>query len=282
MVTQADMPMMAQITANSIAGAKLGADAYQGQKNRDAELAKLLKGKEVDNANQNAMYDKQLQTAKDLRERYGKETNVDAGDIKLGGVDPLSSLLKARELSQPKLTPGQEAADKAFGKEYSDYTAGGGSKTAEKNLGLLQGVEKQLDDPGAKSPGIFERGVQYLPDSFRAALTPKIKAQEDSVRTAVQATLRQTLGAQFTEKEGEGLMRRSYDARLSPQANLAKMRPEIEALRAQLEQKQRSAQQFENTGSLVGLGAAGGSRAPQRETQGTPSFEQWKAMKAGR
>jgi hypothetical protein len=130
---------------------------------------------------------------------------------------------------------------------------------------LLEGVEKDLSDPNAVEPNFLEKGAQYLPDPIRTFLTPKIKAQEDSVRTAIQASLRQTLGPQFTANEGEGLMKRSYDPRLSAQQNLAKMRPEIEALKAQLKQKAESAQQFERTGSLVGLGAAGG--APQAAPQ---------------
>lgn len=171
-------------------------------------------------------------------------------------------------------TPGERAADTKFGGEYADFTAGGGVEGAKKNLGLLEGVQKQLEAEGDKAPNMLERGVQYLPDSLRTFLTPKIKQQEDQVRTAIQSSLRQTLGAQFTEKEGEGLMRRSYDPRLSPQQNLQKMAPEVNALKQQLAQKARSSQYFEKHGTLKGLGAASGApQTPVTAPQGGGQFD---------
>jgi hypothetical protein len=232
-------------------------DLAQGLQSGDLALRNLLQGKTADQTIQQAKYAKELETAQALRGQYGSDVNVDAGDVKIGARDPLRDLLKKRELSQPLLTKGQEAADTAFGKEYADFNAGGGSESAKKSIGLLESAQNQLKARGNEAPNFFERAVQYGPDSVRAALTPDIKAQEDQVRTAIQSSLRQTLGAQFTEKEGEQLMRRAYDPRLSAQQNLAKLAPEIDALKAQIARKMQSAQQFERTGSLVGLGAAG-------------------------
>lgn len=220
---------------------------------QDAQLKQLITGKGLDTQENERQRQADLTDVQNLRRTVGKDANISAGHVK---IDP-----RVIEPGQ-NLTPGQKAADVNFGKEYSDYVAGGGGEAAKKNLGLLENVQSQLSDPNAKAPNLLERGAQALPDSLRSFLTPKIKMQEDQVRSAIQGTLRQTLGAQFTEKEGEALMRRSYDPRMSPTQNLQKMKPEIDALKSQLSQKQRSAEQFERTGSLVGLGAAGRQQAP--------------------
>jgi hypothetical protein len=64
----------------------------------------------------------------------------------------------------------------------------------------------------------------------------------------------------------------------------------IDELKQQAAAKRRSAEQFERSGSLVGLGAApalNAPGAPQPSIQQTgrtmvPSFEEWKRMKAGK
>lgn len=228
------------------------------QSQQDAALAQLIKGQELKDQSAIAERQRNMGDAQSLRQLLGKDARVSVGDVTL---DP-------RAL-EDRLTPGQKAADVAFGKEYSDFVAGGGSEQVNKNVGLLEGVENTLAKGAAQgqAPNLIERGIQFLPDIARTALTPEIKAQEDAVRTAIQASLRQTLGAQFTEKEGEALMKRSYDPRLSAQQNLAKIRPELEALKAQLQRKMQSAQQFERTGSIRGIGAAGGQAPAQKSVQ---------------
>jgi hypothetical protein len=262
MVTQADLDsgLIGQITANSIRGAQLGADAVQQQKERDAKLAQLIKG----SALKQEAITKNQEAANAQAQAQGLKPGTYSTSVSEGGYsfDP-----RAPRTLAELLTPGQKSADVAFGKEYSDYVAGGGSETANKNLSLLENVEKNLTARGNEAPNLLERGVQYGPDWLRTALTPKIKAEEDAVRTAVQSSLRQTLGPQFTAKEGEELMKRSYDPRLSAAQNLEKLRPEIAAIKAQIQRKMQSAQQFERTGSIRGIGAAGGAGTPASQSQ---------------
>lgn len=249
-------------------------DSAMQKAQQDAALSQLIKGKELDAQAKNDMLTRQLGEARSMRGEFGPEASINVEGVSIGARDPLQTLLRKKELSKPSLTPGQEAADKTFGKEYSDFVAGGGVETANKNLRGLQDVQAKLKN--APEPNLLQRAAGYLPDSFRAAITPEAKAREDEVKSAIQNTLRQTLGAQFTEKEGTAILNRAYDPRLTNAENLRRVQREAAALKAQLEQKMRSAQQFENTGSLVGLGAAGGSNAPmqqqmQRAQQGQPS-----------
>jgi hypothetical protein len=228
---------------------------------RDAKLAQLIRGKELEAQNEKAQYDAEKS---DFEAQSAANPNVQVrvGRFSRDARDRLADLIKGRELAKPTLTPGQEAADKDFGKEYSDFVAGGGNEAAKKNLQGLQTVQEKLKT--APEPGLIGRAAGYLPDSFRAAITPEAKAREDEVKSAIQNTLRQTLGPQFTEKEGTAILNRAYDPRLSNAENLKRVQKEAESLKHMLEQKMRSAQQFENTGSLVGLGAAGGSTQPMQ------------------
>lgn len=252
------------------------AAAQRQQSQQDAALAQLIKGKEMEQQAKQEMLTRQISEAERLRSQYGPEASVNVEGVSVGARDPLQALLRKRELEKPMLTPGQEAADKEFGKEYSDLQAGGGIQGAKKNLQGLQSVQERLKS--APEPNFLERAAGYLPDSFRSALTPEAKAQEDAVKGAIQNTLRQTLGSQFTEKEGTAILNRAYDPRLSNAENLKRVQKEAEALKSQLEQKMRSAQHFERTGSLVGLGAAGGqSSSPQAvRKQYSPSRNQTK------
>lgn len=232
---------------------------------QDAALAQLIKGKELDQTGKQEMLTRQIGEAERLRGQYGPEASVNVEGVSVGARDPLQSLLRQRELQKPSLTPGQEAADKAFGKEYSDFIAGGGSEAAQKNLRGMEDVQDKLRT--AKEPNLIERAAGYLPDSFRAAITPEAKAREDEVKGAIQNTLRQTLGSQFTEKEGTAILNRAYDPRLSNAENLKRVQKEAQALKSALEQKMQSARQFEGTGSLVGLGAATGRPGPTMQQQ---------------
>lgn len=224
----------------------------EGAAGRDAALAQLIKGKELNQQAVAENFEASQQAARDA----GLDPRQTAISASVGGrgynpeVDPIKLLLAKSSLEKPKQTVGQESADRTYGKEYADFIANGGSKVAEKNLGLLEGVQKELKAKGNRRPGLLARAVQYLPEGARTALTPDVKAQEDKVRTAVQGTLKQVLGAQFTAAEGEGIMKRSYDPRLSAKQNLEKMKPEIDALKAKLDAQMKSARRFEETGSI--------------------------------
>jgi len=235
------------------------------QADADARLAQLIKGQQLEQ--EAAAQD--LSNAQAMRQKYGPETDVAVGRARIGGVDPLMSLIRRRQLDQESMTPGQKAADVAFGKEYSDYIAGGGKKTVEKSMSQLQRAKESFKQPGAGN--LLERGASYLPEALRTLVTPESKAREDMVRNAIQMGLRQTLGSQFTEKEAEAFMRRAIDPRLSNEENMARIQMAIDELNQKAEEKERSAQLFERTGSLRGLGAAGQAARPsipQVEQQG--------------
>lgn len=62
--------------------------------------------------------------------------------------------------------------------------------------------------------------VDKLPESFKALVLPNGIIARDAILRTVQATLRQTLGAQFTKEEGERIMNFTFDPKVSEQENL--------------------------------------------------------------
>lgn len=172
---------------------------------------------------------------------YGKISQIGADD--------------ANREARLRLTPGQEAADKAFGKDYADYQAGGGKAGVEKNINLLNQAQQGLDETT-----MLDRAAGVLPKSLRDFLTPKAVAREDAVKSAIQSTLRQTLGSQFTEKEAQTLMDRAYNPRLSAEENKKRIQAAVGELQQRASEKERAARQFEQSGSLVGYSPARGQQ----------------------
>lgn len=240
-ITNFDIKSGALDAANAGAqqGIKAVYDKRAAQDAADARLAELIKGAALKRDEQAAERSADLQDIKSLRGLLGKDAKINAGHIT---IDP-------REYANGPvpLTKGQEAADTAFGKDYATYQAGGGKAGAEKSIQQLESAAKNLPDPNA-----LQRAAGILPKSVRDIIMPESAAKEDEVRGAVQSVLRQTLGPQFTEREGEQVMSRAYNPRLPKAENIKRVMAEARRQRQQAEDKDRSARYFEQHGTLTG------------------------------
>lgn len=147
-----------------------------------------------------------------------------------------------------KMTPAQIQVDKSFAKTYENWEGQGGFANVEKQL-------SQLDDAIAKlkqDPNLVGKVQGIMPPSGKRIFMPQSTALQQQVEQAVQNTLRQTLGAQFTEKEGERIMRNSFDPALSAEENIKKISAAAEQLRKQAQATNSAAKYYEEHGSLVG------------------------------
>lgn len=143
---------------------------------------------------------------------------------------------------------GQQSLDRTFGKEYDEWTSGG-SLSVDKNLDKLNGVLGVLQNAG-KNSNISGRFVGRAPDIMRSEQSIALR---DDVRSAVMDTLKATLGAQFTEKEGERIFNLAYNDKLSPEANIPRLQRQIQYLTGLKANKEAKARYFENNnGSLQG------------------------------
>lgn len=153
----------------------------------------------------------------------------------------------AQNIDKEDLSPGQLALDKTYAKDYVEWTDTG-RPSLEKNLQKLEGAAGLLKQDPSLTGSL--RGL--LPDAVRNITNPKAMETKQAVRGAVMGSLRSTMGAAFTEKEGENFFKATYDDRLSPQANIEKINAQAKELRQQSQEKNKKALYFEKHGTLRG------------------------------
>lgn len=172
--------------------------------------------------------------------------------------------LRSKALSNPfaGISPGQKAVDTSFGKEYSDYKAAGGESGVKKNLGQLQSAVEDLKNNPDLTGGITTKIPFLNSDAAQDVINPKMAKVRDQIKGAIQSTLRQTLGSQFTEREGEAIFNRAFNPRLSAEENIRRAQAEIDALTRQATQKNAASNYFEQHGTLQGFNADAVNSAP--------------------
>ena len=135
------------------------------------------------------------------------------GKVIVDNREPVAPPKQLTATEKLDLTPAQLKEDETFGtaileedKKLLTYKKDEADlKDAMRVLGSGQGTGKWI---GVKDA----LGILSFTD-------PQAKATYDRVTGIVQRTLRETLGAQFTEKEAALLIGRAYDTALSPQEN---------------------------------------------------------------
>ena len=169
----------------------------------------------------------------------------------------------------PKPTTAQVAVDRAYGKDYADYQAGGGFADVGTQIASLEKVLGELRSGKGNLTGPL---VSALPDAVRSRAYPGSVSAQQAVEQSIQRALRQTLGAQFTEKEGEAFMKRGYDPRLPERENVKKLESMLNSLKTMARAKQDAIEYFEKNGSLVGYkGKAYALKNGEMVEAGTPS-----------
>lgn len=149
------------------------------------------------------------------------------------------------------LSPGQQQADKEFAKEYVEFRAAGGYADVEKQLKQLEGVLGELKSGKKNLTGPV---LGSMPDAVTTLTNPDAVSARQRVEEVVQRSLRITLGAQFTQKEGEALIARAYNPRLSEQENASRLEALVGQIREQARQKQAASDYFEKHGTIAGFG----------------------------
>ena len=150
---------------------------------------------------------------------------------------------------------GQKELDKKFAGEYNDWLGQSGKPVFEKNIKRLDQALNIL----AKDPSLTGKDKGFLPDFFRS---PEYIELRSLVQSAAQGALKATLGAQFTQAEGERIMKLAFDPYLPAAENIRKIKSAIEELKSGADLVNQKAKYFENNGqSLAGFREGGGMTA---------------------
>lgn len=147
-------------------------------------------------------------------------------------------------------TPGQKAADGAYGKEHVDFETQGGRAALDKNLSMLGSAigkmeSGKLDDRSGGKSGLLGPYAMEVMNSPAAAI-------RDDIRSAIQGSLKQVLGGQFTQNEAEAMFNRAYNPRFTNEQNIVKARRELATLEQMAKAKDSVSDYFRKHGTLTG------------------------------
>ena len=143
-----------------------------------------------------------------------------------------------------QLTPGEEQLDKAFADDLIEFN----QADVEKGLSQLNEAVTELE----KKDNITGPIVSLMPDFLESKVNPDATQVREAVEEVVQRNLRLVLGSQFTEKEGERLIKRAFNPSLDESENKKRVERLIKSIRTALDEKLRQRSYFSAYGTLKG------------------------------
>lgn len=145
------------------------------------------------------------------------------------------------------LTKGEQKLDEAYGSDLPAYLTGGYADT-EKQLDQLNSALGDLES----GENLTGPGIGSVPDFVKKFTNPKSIATREAVEEVVQRNLREILGAQFTENEGERLIKRAYNENLEEGENVIRVKRLIKQMTIAAQAKKEGAKYFRLHGTLKG------------------------------
>lgn len=189
------------------------------------------------------MYDFSLpQVSKEVPDASGK--NIVSYD-KQG--NPMGARPAAPE--EISLTPAQKAIDTKFAEEYTQFQTAGGYADVQKGINQLNEALKSLKTSDSLSGPV----IGGAPDRVLKFVNPEAIAVRESVEEIVQKNLRLVLGPQFTEKEGERLIARSYNPNLDETENSKRLGRLVTQIQQAASAKMQAIKYYEENGTLAGF-----------------------------
>jgi len=145
------------------------------------------------------------------------------------------------------MTPGFKALDEAYARDHLEWVRGGRQdmQTQIQNVSEVMSALEQ----GQPLTGTL---MTLAPDFVRAFTDPDSLDAQQTIEEVVQRSLRVTLGAQFTEKEGTRLIARAYNPQLSPAINARRLRKLYAKLGETVQARNEMAEYFNANGTLTG------------------------------
>jgi len=143
-----------------------------------------------------------------------KEQEIDENKLKLASLD----------ISMLGDSIGFEEADKIIGKDYGQFVTKGFAEV-ENNIASLKDVIRtiaQNPDMGFRSVTSFLQDIP-LGDEIVDAFNLELGDVRDRIRGIAYQSLRDTLGAQFTEREGQRLVSTYFNPRLTASQNIKRL-----------------------------------------------------------
>ena len=147
------------------------------------------------------------------------------------------------------MSPMQQAMDTKAGQNFATYNP----NIAKSNISKLERAIGQIENAIATGENIAGTAKSFLPEIMQNALNKGGVALKEAVESVIQLNLRETLGAQFTEKEGMLFMKRGYNPTGTDQENLIKVRDLLQKVKASADLEAKRYQYGTTHGTMQGF-----------------------------
>jgi len=176
---------------------------------------------------------------------------------KMKNQDPLSLFLleeAKRKGGAPggiDLTPAQKKVDEEFAKIASDYTLKGSAqiesnlKNLDEKIRILEAGELNVSGPV----------IGTLGDAAMGAFAPDAASFISDIRDIVFQSLREKLGAQFTEREGNRLVNAAFNQYLDEERNVARLQRLYDTIDQAARAKQAAINYYQEKNTIAGYKA---------------------------
>lgn len=265
MVAQGNQQARQDALASGLIGAGAGLLGYDKSKGPAAGLGTGLAGF-------NQAYDTQLVANKP------KVTPLAGGAFVLVQYpDGRQEIVKNDEVM--KYMNDKAAKDAELWKAKTDYKSEADVRAAGQKLGNKTGLENAGEVAGSMNQANELRGIadklistkdtvagkeiaptgtaagiiNSLPNTVASAIAPNSVELKQDAERIIQNSLRATLGAQFTEKEGTRFLERAYNPALSPQQNAERLKKMADELELIASNKDAAAEYMKKNGTLAGF-----------------------------
>jgi len=145
------------------------------------------------------------------------------------------------------MTPMGKAVDEKFAQSYVDWKAGG-NVNAARNITQISGVLQSI----ASGQQVSGPVLGLTPGFVQAFTNPNAVDAQENVAGVVQQSMKEIMGAQFTEREGAQLIARAFNPQLQPKVNARRLAMLMEQLKGQALAKQSMVDYIDLNGTLIG------------------------------
>lgn len=198
-----------------------------------------------------ALAELQLQEAQD---KQGM-TFASQAEAEKAGYNPEGAavLPEGRGIRIPKVVGrenknvGQQEVDKKYADDFVQWETGGASDAVKSRV-QLKAVQEQLKS-GKNLTGPI---IGSMPDSVLAFTNKEAIETRQAVEEVVQRNLKAVLGGAFTQKEGDALIARAFNPRLSEEQNSARLARLLKQIELASDAKTAAADYYRAYGTLRG------------------------------
>lgn len=180
---------------------------------------------------------------------------------KMKNQDPFTAYLLQKSKSEGQregsapggvdLSPTEKVIDENFGKIAAEYTLKGAPQIQANLLNLSEKIA--ILEAGEMN--VSGKGIGLMPDAVKGIFQPEAASFIGDIRDIVFQSLREKLGAQFTENEGNRLVAAAFNSYLPEEMNVARLQRLYATIEEAARSKQDAINYFDENRTLQGYTA---------------------------